>query len=407
MGTGIADIQQRHQQEEFREALRALLMVPLMQPTHPAFIAVRRQQARLQDWIARETGWVLQVEREGARLYKRLADLADPTRGFPDYDRQRYAVLCLVAAVLERADPQITLRVLGEKLLLFSAEPALAARGFVYSLTSQGERRDLVVVCRTLLALGVLQRVAGDEEAFVQGGGPQDDALYDVHRRALAGLLAAVRGPSTWPIDEAPVTLDQRLAAMVAEYVADSDEGRRTALRHRLARRLLDDPVVYFDDLGPEELSYFTNQRGTMASRLCDGTGLTAEQRGEGVALTDEAGDLTDIAMPAEGTDAHATLLVAEYLARIARAENRSVIGISKAILANHLAEARDSFGRYWRKSAREVGGEWELVETALNRLEMLRLIRRERDTIHPLPALARFALGEPKETTNGRRDRS
>ncbi|MBI5165871.1 MAG: TIGR02678 family protein [Magnetospirillum sp.] len=403
----MPDLQQRHQQEEFRGALRALLMVPLMPPTHPDFIAVRRQQARLQEWIARETGWVLQVEREGARLYKRPADVSDATRGLPEYDRQRYAVLCLVAAVLERAEPQITLRVLGEKLLSLAAEPNLAARGFVYPLTSQGERRDLVVVCRTLLALGILQRVAGDEDAFIQGGGPQDDALYDVHRRALAGLLAAVRGPSTWPIDEAPATLDQRLAAMVAEYVADSDEGRRTALRHRLARRMLDDPVVYFDDLGPEELAYFTNQRGTMASRLCEGAALAAEQRGEGLALTDEAGELTDIAMPAEGTDAHATLLVAEYLAHIMRSGSGSSLGIGKAVLADRLAEARDRYGRYWRKSAREAGGERDLVDTALSRLEMLRLIRREGDTIHPLPALARFALGEPKEPTYGRRDRA
>ena len=39
------------------------------------------------------------------------------------------------------------------------------------------------------------------------------------------------------------------------------------------------------------------------------------QQRAEGVALTDETGSLTDVAMPSEGTDAHVTLLVAEYLA--------------------------------------------------------------------------------------------
>ncbi len=46
-----------------------------MSPTHEDFAAVRRQAEALRDWFARETGWVLQVERDGARLYKRPADL--------------------------------------------------------------------------------------------------------------------------------------------------------------------------------------------------------------------------------------------------------------------------------------------------------------------------------------------
>ncbi len=114
----------------------------------------------------------------------------------------------------------------------------------------------------------------------------------------------AVRGPSTWTPEEAPATLDERLHALVDEHVAESEEGRRTALRHQIARRLLDDPVIYIDALDPLARSYFTNQRGAMAARLCEATGLVPEQRAEGVALTDESGSLTDVAMPAEGTDA-------------------------------------------------------------------------------------------------------
>ena len=76
-------------------------------------------------------------------------------------------------------------------------------------------------------------------------------------------------------------------------------------LRHQLARRLLDDPVVYVDTLGPEARAYFINQRGAMAARLCDAAGLVAEQRAEGLALVDEPAQLTDVAMPAEGTEAH------------------------------------------------------------------------------------------------------
>ena len=409
--------QQRHQHEEFRSALRALLMTPLMGPTHDAFGAVRRQADALRDWFAREAGWVLLIEREGARLFKRPGDASgegetsDATRGLPGYDRRRYVLLCLACAVLDRADAQITLRVLGERLLELAAEPTLAAQSFSFTLATQHERRELVSVCRTLLNLGILLRVAGDEDAFVQASGEQADALYDVQRRALAGMRAAVRGPSTWPADDAPQTLAARLRSLVDEHVADSPEGRRTARRHQLARRLLDDPVVYTATLDLDARSYFMNQRGALAARLCDATGLVAEQRAEGLALVDDSGELTDVAMPAEGTDAHATLLVAELLATAQRRalapdgaghEAPPATFVRDHDIAAFLRDARDRYGRYWRKSAREAGAEYELAEVALTRLAQLQLITRRAGIVTPLPALARFALGtsEPTECT-------
>ena len=396
----IGQQQQRHERDELRSAVRALLMTPLMTPAHEDFPAVRRHADTLRDWFAREAGWMLHVEREGARLYKRPADLVDATRGLEAYDRRRYVLLCLACAVLERAEAQITLRLLGERLLHLAADPALASRGFTFTLSAHHERRELVAVCSTLLELGVLQRVVGDEDAFVRVGGEQADALYDVQRRALAGMLAAVRGPSTWMPEEAPVTLDERLHGLVDEYVADSDEGRRTALRHQLSRRLLDDPVVYTAMLEPEVRAYFVNQRGAMAARLCDATGLSAEQRAEGLALVDEAGALTDVAMPAEGTDAHATLLVAEFLATGLRqsmndGEPMSTRFTPEDEIAVFLRKARERYGRYWRKSAREPSAERELAATAIEQLQKLQLIERSAGTVRPLPALARFALGD------------
>jgi len=387
----IARQQSRHQDDERIQALRALLMTPLMTPAHEDFAAVRRHADELRAWFAREAGWTLHIERDCARLYKRPADLQDASRGLPGYERRRYVLLCLACAVLERADPQITLHVLGERLLLLAADPALASRGFRFELTAAHERRELVAVCRSLLQWGVLRRVAGDEEGYVHAAGAAlegSDALYDVQRRVLAGLMAAVRGPSTWSAGQAPVALEERLHALVAEHVPDSEEGQRTALRHHLARRLLDDPVVYLEALDEAQRAYFTNQRGAMASRLCEATGLAAEQRAEGLALVDEDGQLTDVAMPAEGTEAHATLLVAEFLAR-----RPDPAGLQD--VAAFLAEARDRYGRYWRKSAREAGAEQELASIALERLHKLQLITHEAGGIRPLPALARFALGE------------
>jgi uncharacterized protein (TIGR02678 family) len=404
LGTDSRSIGQRqelHLREEICGALRALLMRPLMTSDHSEFAAVRRHANVLQEWFSREAGWPLQVGRDYARLYKRPGDLLNDTRGLPEYDRRRYVLLCLACAVLDRADPQITLRLLGDRLLALAAEPALAWHNFTFNLQSQHERRELVVVCRTLLELGVLQRVAGDEDAYVRadssGGDSIQDALYDVQRRALAGILAAVRGPSTWPSGEGPVVFEERLQSLVAEHVPDNDEVRRTTIRHALSRRLLDDPVLYFDLLDTEALTYFINQRGPMAARLADAAGLMPEQRAEGVALTDEAGMLTDIAMPSEGTEAHVTLLVAEFLATQQDPRNAlraEAFPMSETDIAHFISDARLSHGSYWRKSAREPGAEQELARNAIVRLQSLQLIAVSEQGIRPLPALARFAAG-------------
>jgi uncharacterized protein (TIGR02678 family) len=387
----VRDVLSRHRDEERRDAVRALLMCPLMTAVHPDFGAVRRHARELRDWFSQAAGWILHVELDCARLYKRPADLHDATRGAPEFDRRRYVLFCLACAALERADPQITLRALGEKLLVLAADPDLAARGFSFLLDSQHERRELVAICRYLLELGVLQRVAGDEDAFVSHAG---DALYDVQRRVLAGVMASSRGPSTWSAEAAPITLEARLAALTEEFTPDSDEGRRTAMRHYLARRLLDDPVLYFDELddAPATRAYFQNQRGALAARLCDATGLAPEQRAEGLALVDEASELTDVAMPAAGTASHVTLLVAEFLAGAERATPGVVVG-SEAV-REFIRTAMQSYGKYWNKAARLPGAEDGLARGALARLASLRLVRCDGEAVRTLPALARFSLG-------------
>ena len=387
---GLKDVLKLQEAEERERALRALLMRPLMPAGDPALELVRRHADHLRDWFARETGWNLQVERQCARLYKRAAATDDATRGLPDFDRDRYVLLCLACAVLERAESQITLRALGERLLEAAADPELAACGFGFTLGGARERRSLVGVCRLLLDLGVLMRVAGDEEGFVNQSG---DVLYDVHRRVLARLPAGTRGASLIAMTHADLDFDARLAAFLEEYVPEGPDGRRLALRHRLARRLLDDPVVYHDELTEEEREYLVSQRGPLAHRLAQATGLTAELRAEGLALVDRDGELTDQHLPAVGTEAHATLLVAEHLARTARTAPERLHSLHE--LAGYLRTAADRYGRFWRKDAREPGAEVALAAEAVNRLVALRLVRRLEHGLQALPALHRYAIAE------------
>jgi uncharacterized protein (TIGR02678 family) len=386
---GLADVLAQQRDEERERALRALLMQPLLTGRSPELALVRRHAEYLRDWLSRETGWTLHIERDCARLYKRPAATDDCTRGLPGFDRDRYALLCLACAALERAESQITLRYLGERLLEAVADPDLTETGFSFTLESPRERRDLVQICRFLLTIGVLELVAGDEEAFVSRSG---DVLYDVHRRVLATLPATARGASFIAATHPHLEFEARLAALAEEYVPDSPDGQRMAARHRLARRLLDDPVTYHDELKDDERAYLTTQRGLLAARLAQAVGLAAELRAEGHALVDAEETLSDVRMPAVGTEAHTTLLIAQQIAHAARKEPGRLHSLHE--LAAYLRRAGDEYGKYWRKDARQPGAELGLAEQAVARLEALKLVRRVDGGVQLRPALFRYLVG-------------
>lgn len=376
--------------EETRKAARALLRRPLLRARGAdadAFVLVRRHATELREWFHRNAGWRLVVDSEVARLVKTVADTADPTHPARDarsgarFTRRRYVLACLALAVLDRADAQITLGRLAEQVVLAAADPELTDAGVTFTLDGREQRADLVAVVRLLLDLGALTRVAGHEDAFVADTG---DALYDVERRVLVTLLAGRRGPST--IDATDE--GERLAALTAEITPDTDELRNQAIRHELTRRLLDDPVLYLDELDEAQTAYLTGQRGALTRRITDLTGLVAEVRAEGIAMVDPSDDLTDVRMPDVGTDGHVTLLLAEYLATAGTAPLSELHAQVRRFGTQHRA--------YWRRAAAEPGAEVGLTTQALDRLEALRLIRREPDSVQARPALSRYALAEP-----------
>ena len=379
---------------DLARATRGLLRRPLLRhgPDVDVFRFVRRHATELRDWFDQNTGWRLHVDTEVARLFKVGEPDADgiyparePRSQLP-FGRRRYVLFCLAVSVLERAEAQITLGRLAEGIIVAADDERLAIAGVQFELNGREERSDLVAVVRVLLELGVLARVAGDEDMFVREAG---DVLYDVERHVLAVLISAPRGPSTI----APHDFDARLRELTAEPEPHSEDLRTRAVRHRLTRRLLDEPVVYFDELSDAELAYLTSQRSALTRRISERTGLVAEIRAEGIAMVDPRDELTDVRMPEVGTDGHVALLITEYLA--ARADDeRSGCPISDLhALVRRLANEHQA---YWRRSTRDPGAEVGLVEHALERLAALRLIRRTADVIHPLPALARFGLTTP-----------
>jgi uncharacterized protein (TIGR02678 family) len=375
-------------QAQLRAALRALLAKPLLiaDTDGETLVLVRRHLTDLREWLNRETGWRLAADSETARLFKTatvLSDASHPARGHnkEPFGRRRYVTLCLTLSALARADAQTTLGSLADDVLTAAAEPELAATGFTLTLESRADRSDLVAVVRLLLGWGALSRVAGDEDAYLSAG---TDVLYDVRRPVLSVLLSGARGPSTVTAG----TFCGRLAELTAEPVAESDELRNQALRRRLTRRLLEDPVVYYDELDEDERGYLLSQRHAITRRVEEATGLIAEMRAEGIAMVDADDELTDVRMPEQRTDGHVTLLVAEYLAHREQATFDELYAFVRRAAAEHLT--------YWRKGVAEPGAETELLATALEKLSALRLVEVDGQLVRSRPALARFALGEP-----------
>lgn len=379
-----------------RAAFRALLAKPLLTAgiDGDALRLVRRHAADLRDWLAAETGWRLVVDAESARLFKTVpAGGGDPGvhpardgRGRPAFGRRRYVLLCLALSVLERADAQITLGRLAEGVLVAAGEPELADAGVVFTLSRRDERSDLVAVVRLLLGLGVLDRVAGDEDAYLTDTG---DVLYDVRRRVLAALLTGSRGASTVEARDH----DQRLRELVTEPLPDTDELRNRALRHGLTRRLVDDPVVYYDELTDDERAYLVGQRHAITRRIEEITGLVAEMRAEGIAMVDPDDDLTDVRMPEQRTDGHVTLLVAEYLAQ------RPGEHVPADRLRAYVRKQAREHETYWRRGVTEPGADTELLSIALDKLRALRLIADipgDPPAVIGRPAIARYAVREP-----------
>src|SRR5262249_49019990 len=157
---------------------------------------------------------------------------------------------------------------------------------------------------------------------------------------------------------------------------------------------------LYYADLTAEQRAYLDMQRGPLLKRLTEATGFLAEVRAEGIALLDPTRKATDFGMPEEGTEGHATLLLAEYLSQRLR-EGAETVTVAAA--ERHMAGLVARHRAHWRKNVRDPGAERALTAHALNRLAALGLVRLTGEAVVPRPALARFGYLEP--TIIGKKD--
>ena len=254
------------------EARRALLASPLLPASDPAFGAVRANAERLRAEFQRELGYELVVRASHARLRKRSDALRTdrpariPRAGHPDtwqpFTRRHYVLFSLALAACERARVQTSIGLLAEEVRSLAAEESIAL-----DLDSLDDRRCLADVFLYLSTLGVLVTVAGQAESWVRSRAEGDDELlYDVMHSVLDDLIVA-RPRVVGAADATDLSYGGAYPA--------TEEGKNLERRHRVSRRLVEDPVVYAFEL---------DDRAELARgpALAEWLGLEAERRRRG-----------------------------------------------------------------------------------------------------------------------------
>lgn len=429
----LATRQSEVEWEERRDALRSLLASPMISAEGDSaadFRKVRRNSTWLKRWLARWPGWTLIVANDVARLRKHPSPRADATRGLEEqsrvertlFTRRGYALLCLVLATLEHEHRQTTLQQVARKTeIAVRVDMELGIAGFEFDPKILAHRRELVNVMRRLEQWRVLARIDRDDSDFVQGDG---DCLYRIDRAGMTSLLCSVHGASTVQTNDTQELIER----MNQVEVPESPDARNRHLQHRLVRRLLDDPVMYFDELTAHEHEYFNTQAERLLRELTSVTGMVAERRAEGVALLDLDGAWTDIGLPELGTRGHATLLIAEWLAdRLA--ENRQSAGWPGTECAHRpqgcagnsaltvfpqpvawrvsIAEVNEQMSllarehqKHWRKGCDTPEGSRRLANDAIALLRSLNLVELRGEHVEPRPAIARYRVASVPEVT-------
>jgi uncharacterized protein (TIGR02678 family) len=379
-------------QAERRRAFRALLRQPLLHAageTSEEFKLVRRHSDWLGHWLLQFPCWSLHIHRDFVRLRKLPADLDDRTRPAIDrksgteFTRRRYALFCLALAVLEQSDWQITLGRIAHSIgELTAADRNLQAAGLTFDIANHDQRRDLIHAIRLLIETGVLSLLDGDEKQFLNRAGASD-ALYAIHRHVLTEMLQAPNSPSAVGVTaQKPqtVTLTERAARLQDQAAPATESAAHLKIRSRLMRSLLDDPILYFQDLDQEERNYFERNRGLIFRQIHEATGLIAEHRAEGVAMVDDAANLSDLHLPGEDPGGSIHLPLVRWFAGCLRDGAEIPVPISR--VEEQICK--------WRSDIPDSDAA-QLTQDALFHLRSLRLIRMDSGGIVPLAAIGRW----------------
>ncbi|MEU3290412.1 TIGR02678 family protein [Streptomyces longwoodensis] len=360
--------------------IRALLMRPLLhrRGRHIRTLDLaRRHQAELRAWFDYHLGWRLHVERDRLRLFKVPASTAP--HGHPAPTARQCALYCLILAVLGECGKQTVLSELATKITaLTSAHSRLRH----FDATHHRERVDLVAMVRLLTEQGVLAAVGGEsttsrsnEKEYIAGTG---DALYDVDHRTAALMLAS-------PVPPSQADGPQALLDVGPTHAGTPEEG----LRHTLMRRLVDEPVVHWDDLPSAQRDVVRDHGDDLFTAVRLGLDTRMEVRAEGAAVIDE--ELSDIEFPKSSAASFAALAMADQLCtHIASSQPRRTF-VSHTQLDDLAAQLTEQLSKLVANINGQPIDTPRVLDASLHLLSQLGLITPVQGGIQCQPALARF----------------
>jgi uncharacterized protein (TIGR02678 family) len=392
----------RQEGEEVAHAIRALLATPFLtaERDEAVFDIVRRRHDRLAAWFDRNCGWRLHVDvrQRYARLVK-VGDRPDPSRPArrqrstrAPFDRRRYALLCVVAAELLAA-PATTIGLLAGRVTEATAADAELP---TFDPTRREERAAFVDALTFLERHHAVRAVDGLTDSFVDATDVK--VLYRVDTGRLLRLLAAPVPPSRVEgFDLAALLPEQRYGDAPDPHAEVAEAQRNLWLRHSVTRRLLDDPVLYYDELSDAQRAYLATPTGRRVIRQAvKEAGLVLEERAEGMLLVDPDAIATDDRFPEERNHAkHAALLL---LDRLVAADGP----VADADLVAYVAQLLERFPA-WARTYQSEGGAARLAADAVDVLCGFGLARRTAGEVRARPAAVRYALGgEPAVAEQG-----
>ncbi|RVX40365.1 uncharacterized protein (TIGR02678 family) [Nonomuraea polychroma] len=380
----------RAEKEEIARAIRTLLGRPLvsLHDDPVAFDLIRKRRQPLTQWFDYFCGWRLVVEpRQGyARLVKVRSE-ANATRPArrrrttrAPFDRRRYTLLCLCAAEL-LSSPVTTIGMLAQRVIQAAGvEPEVPA----FDPVRTEERAAFVDALKLLEHYGAVTAMDGTTDSYL--GDEDAKVLYRVDTTRVIRLLAAPVPPSR--VEAAGGGAD--LAALTAETRYGGDEPTETQrnlwARHSIIRRLLDDPVLYRDELTPAQSAYAASLTGRqIIRRAAEEAGFVLEERAEGFLLVDSDATATDARFPDDSSHAKvAALLMLDLL-----------VSSGPVTVARLDAEAAELLRRFpqWAKAYQSDGGGPRLAADALEVLMSFGLARHTGDQVTALPAAARYRV--------------
>ncbi|QUQ64573.1 DUF2398 family protein [Kutzneria sp. CA-103260] len=340
---------------ERQRAFTSLLRSPVLdRHSHPeVWPLVRVHRATLGEWFAQRLGYRLVVTDSAARLFRLPVDgVVLAPRRFRPPARRVLVLAVLGAAAAEDAEDITTTQDLSDRVRVLSTHDDVGLAP--YDPDRFAERMLFVKAIHLLVSVGALRPTGGDDEEQREGWAHRRDAIggaYEVRRELLLRLVD-------------PTSLRVALAD-------GQDDGpvHESSARIGLMRKLVELPVVLYEDLTDAERLYLTGQRNRVLAWCAEMTGWAVEQRAEGMALiaVDEAD--TDLPFPRLRAADFAALMVLDGLVR---AHGAGAV-ITADDIGSAAADVRAHHAKAMTNDLRTAGAVESTARDLLGALDLLR----------------------------------